>query len=485
MASLLSWNVHGIGNKPTPKFLKRLIRSRKIDLLLLQEQMIRSSRRKTVTTTLGFQQSIEEASVEGKVWILANPPLSVHTVAASKQSISIHVTTTKHNISVHITSIYAACNWHERQSLWEEIQALSTTISSPWLLCGDFNTTASPEERIGTSHPNSRSMEDFRTVISNAGLLDAGYIGSKFIWCNNRSVLSRRWARVDRMLFNMVFLFQNMWTLHENFLNIVQASWAHKEQASPMFHLFLKMKRLKATLKAWNITVFGNIFQFVKNAEDEVTNAEFNLIQSGTDEDREKLNLAEAQLKRALQEETYWKQKSRVTWLDVRDRNTSFFHSSVVDKKRRASISSTRLPSGSSLHSESDIGAEAIRKIVGGNIIFKLDMEKAYDRMEWVFIGKTRQANLETFAVWKVQLKICLECHPSLRLNQPWTPWAWNKFLPPKIGIFMSKVMHGAVPVDSAVQKLGISLASRCEYCKPSHPSNQQSQAALLLSSHV
>ena len=39
-----------------------------------------------------------------------------------------------------------------------------------------------------------------------------------------------------------------------------------------------------------------------------------------------------------IREETYWKQRSRVIWLKVGDRNTAFFHRSASIDKRRNNI---------------------------------------------------------------------------------------------------------------------------------------------------
>ncbi|XP_058079899.1 uncharacterized protein LOC131228085 [Magnolia sinica] len=61
----------------------------------------------------------------------------------------------------------------------------------------------------------------------------------------------------------------------------------------------------------------------------------------------------------------------------------------------------------------------------------------------------------------KVSFRSAWNLTRNHRPKQHWPMWVWNKFVPPKIAIFLWKVMHDVVLVDSVIQRLGISLASR------------------------
>lgn len=53
---------------------------------------------------------------------------------------------------------------------------------------------------------------------------------------------------------------------------------------------------------------------------------------------QESLRRAQAKFRQSLiVEESFWKQKARVRWLDLGDKNTKFFHS-VVKQKRLQSV---------------------------------------------------------------------------------------------------------------------------------------------------
>lgn len=91
--------------------------------------------------------------------------------------------------------------------------------------------------------------------------------------------------------------------------------------------LALNLKRLRGRLKWWNKHVFGNIYQNLRNLEDKMIELE-NCLQEGWDQENlVELNKTKAEYRRAqYQEDNFWKQKSRVKWLQEGDANTAFFH---------------------------------------------------------------------------------------------------------------------------------------------------------------
>lgn len=49
------------------------------------------------------------------------------------------------------------------------------------------------------------AIHDFRETIMRNELIDAGFIGDVFIWCNNHRGHERIWERLDRALINLLF----------------------------------------------------------------------------------------------------------------------------------------------------------------------------------------------------------------------------------------------------------------------------------------
>ena len=62
-----------------------------------------------------------------------------------------------------------------------------------------------------------------------------------------------------------------------------------------------------------------------------------------------------------LREEIFWKQKSRIDWLQEGDRNTAFFHNSVKARQHGNSLSSLILSDGTQIYSHDAISQEVVK----------------------------------------------------------------------------------------------------------------------------
>lgn len=113
-------------------------------------------------------------------------------------------------------------------------------------------------------------MYDFQDFIMRTRLLDAGFLGDPFTWCNNRNGRLCIWERLDRALYNTEFhslfptvtvthlpwvssdhsplliklqrenakpgsgfVFQRIWTDHPDFLSTIRESWRHPAAGPP------------------------------------------------------------------------------------------------------------------------------------------------------------------------------------------------------------------------------------------------------------
>ncbi|XP_043705048.1 uncharacterized protein LOC122654841 [Telopea speciosissima] len=153
-----------------------------------------------------------------------------------------------------------------------------------------------------------------------------------------------------------------MWLHHLPFMDFVGECWATPFVGMPLTVLFLKLKHLRGHLKTWTRDYFGDIHQNVRNAEDGVTRAEFEYETNPTEQALSALRSAWGHLNRVLlQEEIFWKEKSRVKWLKEGERNTRFFHSIVNVKRKRSGICKIKNAQGEWILDKEGVNEEAIK----------------------------------------------------------------------------------------------------------------------------
>ncbi|XP_021826059.1 uncharacterized protein LOC110766949 [Prunus avium] len=367
--NIAAWNVRGAGKNSCARTIKDLKKTFDIDILAVLEPRISGSRALTVAQNLGFSHFhiVDAIGFSGGVWLLWNGnSVSLQVVAHSSQSITALVTLG--NQWWLLTVVYANPCQGIRESLWNYFDGLARASHLPWLVLGDFNDIVSADEKCGGNlDQGGRSFIDW---IDRNQLVDLGFSGAKFTWCNKRNAEGIIWKRLDRGLCNIKwrllfpeahlshlprvnsdhcpvlvsldsnhypernctpFRFQAMWMSHPDFPDFIHAHWNTGDGNASQ-----KAARLKSSLISWNRQVFGCLFQNKRrllarlagiqrklclrhnphlcDLEDELTN-NYNLLLE--------------------QEELFWLHKSRNTWLKEGDKNSRFFHLSTIIRRRR------------------------------------------------------------------------------------------------------------------------------------------------------
>ncbi|KAL0920848.1 hypothetical protein M5K25_007863 [Dendrobium thyrsiflorum] len=366
MLNFIVWNVRGIGSLSVKNRIRNLCRIHFIEFLVILEPMISNNKISFVAKVLGFPNYF--FNVSNKIWIFWTKNVTLNILNDFPQVINISLS--YFNVLVNASLVYAACVKNERRVLFSQLSDFASSCNNPWVVVGDFNTVLHASERKGGVFPKLSSMEEFGNMIMDCSLLDIGFIGSNFTWNNKRL-----WQRLDRALFNQLwidnwslttvehlsrslsdhcplliniknslncassiptFRFQNMWIQHIDFLKVVKSNWSAPlspdNSIKGMVRLWFKFKRLKQFLSWWNKNCFKNIFANIAEMEKEVCRLE-NVILSDPSFMND-LNLAKDNLiKFQDMEETYWKQKASSKLIMEGDRNTKYFHSLVSKKK--------------------------------------------------------------------------------------------------------------------------------------------------------
>lgn len=100
------------------------------------------------------------------------------------------------------TGIYGNPNRDLHHETWTLLKRLAEISTLPWLLGGDFNEITSLNEKRGGSRRLEKYMQKFREPLDSCDLIDPGFTGLEFIWCNNHVNNDIIWERLDRFLMN-------------------------------------------------------------------------------------------------------------------------------------------------------------------------------------------------------------------------------------------------------------------------------------------
>ena len=136
------------------------------------------------------------------------------------------------------SGFYGHPDTRKRYVSWELLISLKKQCMMPWIVFGDFNEITHPDEKLGWLERDANQMRSFRECLNVCGLIDLGFVGQRFTWCNERRGEQRTLIRLDRMVAN------------EEWMDQFPEAWVHHISMSASDHcmlaLFLtKIKRPK------------------------------------------------------------------------------------------------------------------------------------------------------------------------------------------------------------------------------------------------
>ncbi|XP_026420183.1 uncharacterized protein LOC113316178 [Papaver somniferum] len=212
--------------------------------------------------------------------------------------------------------------------------------------------------------PKAIYMNEFRSCISDNGLVEADAIGKNYTWSNRQSGQQGIVSKLDRVVVNDAWLYKyenwrckalhriasdhsplfgfafdnprparapfrihKMWLSHPRFMKLVEDNWKLRLDGAPPFVFARKLKRLKETLKLWNRTVYGDVQFHLK--QDELR------LEAGNDlldyDPADELQFTKVMDAKKVVDDVriglavMLKKKFKITWLEDGYRNTRFF----------------------------------------------------------------------------------------------------------------------------------------------------------------
>ncbi|KAH9656688.1 reverse transcriptase domain-containing protein [Citrus sinensis] len=142
--NILSWNVQGLGNPRAFQALRKILQLHGAQLVFLCETKVSTMQMNVIASKLSFENCLAVNGVYG------HPEIS------------------------------------QKKHTWTLLRWLAVLSSSPWLCCGDFNEILHPDEKRGGNDRNVNLINEFREVLRDCGLKDVGFRGYAFTWNNGR-----------------------------------------------------------------------------------------------------------------------------------------------------------------------------------------------------------------------------------------------------------------------------------------------------------
>ncbi|XP_050207686.1 uncharacterized protein LOC126657101 [Mercurialis annua] len=377
----LSWNVRGLNDSLKQAEVQKLLVNKKIMFARLLETGVGKINFERIWKKLNLQgwKVIEnyDFSDIGRIWVVYNSKITVDVLYKSDQL--IHCKVTKGDCMFYWSAIYEANDIKDRQSLWLSLNSIARSIDNSWAIQGDFNAVMSDKDRCGGNSLDLNHATEMANCMAMIWLVELRSIGWFYTWSNNQ-INNIIWRRIDRapvngdwqnkfqksffevmpngisyhspLIINIMeanyrkkssFRYLNLWSQNPEHNRIIEDEWHEEYQGFTMFKIVKKLRGLK--------TSFPSLTKSSILKDIQLDPLDTSLLE----EERAMVNHLRKLL---ISEESFYKQQSRINWLNLGDSNTKFFHNSVKQRRSRNIISILKVDSDRFIIDKDEIHGE-------------------------------------------------------------------------------------------------------------------------------
>ncbi|XP_074271363.1 uncharacterized protein LOC141595295 [Silene latifolia] len=223
--------------------------------------------------------------------------------------------------------VYSFNGVNDKVPVWGYLRRIAGTTVGPW-----------STERVGGNVP-STEMEPFKDCVADCGVLDIAATGSLFTWNNKQKPEEKIYSRLDRVLVNKAWC-NHLPDLYAYFLPegmydhtpcIVSSSKkTERKRSFKYFNMWGRYKDIVPIVRSnWQVNVTGTpMFKLVEELQ----------VQLGRDPSDLLLRTAEYEATLQLKElstarDGFLSKKAKHKWVKDKDSNSAFFHGLLKQRK--------------------------------------------------------------------------------------------------------------------------------------------------------
>ena len=181
--SILCWNYRGFGNRQTIQELEDLVQAQDPAVVFLAETWLLNARLGGIKETLqiGDFFGVSKVSLGGGLALFWKKDVVVDVESSSLNHIDFLINKGKED-EWRFTGFYGASETQKRVKSWDLIRSLHNRFRVPCLVVGDFNEIIKSSEKRGGRLRPYLQMQNFCDALDECGLMDMGFVGSRFTW---------------------------------------------------------------------------------------------------------------------------------------------------------------------------------------------------------------------------------------------------------------------------------------------------------------
>ncbi|XP_061365839.1 uncharacterized protein LOC133309117 [Gastrolobium bilobum] len=302
-----------------------------VDVAAILEPRVSVNKALSIIRSLGFTSYIiaDAHGYAGGVWV-AWDPNDVNISLIRKQDQFIHCWVEfPGKEGFCSTVVYASPQEEKRRVLWEDLKHVGRSMNDPWMLSGDFNEISSVSEKRGGGPVDVNRCNRFNNVLDACGVMDLGGGGNRFTWKGPKFLhLDMVCKRLDKAVAN------DLWRACFDEADVLILPRIFSDHCPVLV-------RLEKEETSWRERPFRFIATWQNDPRKNMVIARLEGIQRQLSlNNNYQLEKLEAKFRKELsdildQEEHIWYQKSRGEWIKGGDRNTGFYHTSTLIRRKR------------------------------------------------------------------------------------------------------------------------------------------------------